>query len=323
MLVEKTVFSLLQTHECVIVPGFGGFISKRKSANIDFTTGIATPPYKEIGFNIKLQDNDGVLINSYSAQHLLSYKESEQKINQQVSEWNMVLSEGQPLQLQQIGHFWKDREGNVQFEQDRSFNYLLEAFGLASLEFVPVQEKSETVEILEINPKPARRNYIKYAAAAAIVLPLAFYSYWIPAKTPAFEAGMISYHDFNPLRKKESGKYAFQPIQLSSVDFHEELSVPMAQNPTPELQTSKVTQTETTAPITPVQMHLIAGCFSSAINAERLANKLNSLGFQATILHEGGLHKVSAGGAFSEEGLSSVKQKAQSLSIDLWLLKIK
>ena len=106
MLVEKTVFSLLQTHECVIVPGFGGFISKRKSANIDFTTGIATPPYKEIGFNIKLQDNDGVLINSYSAQHLLSYKESEQKINQQVSEWNMVLSEGQPLQLQQIGHFW-------------------------------------------------------------------------------------------------------------------------------------------------------------------------------------------------------------------------
>ncbi|NDB35527.1 MAG: SPOR domain-containing protein [Flavobacteriia bacterium] len=276
MLVEKTVFSLLQTHECVIVPGFGGFISKRKSANIDFTTGIATPPYKEIGFNIKLQDNDGVLINSYSAQHLLSYKESEQKINQQVS-----------------------------------------------LEFVPVQEKSETVEILEINPKPARRNYIKYAAAAAIVLPLAFYSYWIPAKTPAFEAGMISYHDFNPLRKKESGKYAFQPIQLSSVDFHEELSVPMAQNPTPELQTSKVTQTETTAPITPVQMHLIAGCFSSANNAERLANKLNSLGFQATILHEGGLHKVSAGGAFSEEGLSSVKQKAQSLSIDLWLLKIK
>ena len=323
MLVEKTVFSLLQTHECVIVPGFGGFISKRKSANIDFTTGIATPPYKEIGFNIKLQDNDGVLINSYSAQHLLSYKESEQKINQQVSEWNMVLSEGQPLQLQQIGHFWKDREGNVQFEQDRSFSYLLEAFGLATLEFIPVQEKAETIEILEINPKPARRNYIKYAAAAAIVLPLAFYSYWIPAKTPAFEAGMISYHDFNPLRKNESGKYTYQPITLSSLELNEEKQEANNQKPWPEPQAKKELIQETTAPIAPVQMHLIAGCFSNTSNAERLANKLNSLGFQATILHQGGLHKVSAGGAFSEEGLSSVKEKAKALSIELWLLKIK
>jgi len=322
MLLENTVFNLLQTHDCVIIPQFGGFISKRKSAKIDFSTGIATPAYKEIGFNIKLQEHDGVVINAFSVQHQLSYKESEQKINLQVVEWNRVLSDGQSLQLHQIGQFWKDQEGNVQFEQDRTFNHLLEAFGLTSLEFIPVQEKTETIEILEMEQQTARRNYLRYAAAAAIVLPLAFYSYWIPTRTTAFEAGMISYHDFNPLRKKESGKYVYHPITLSSLELNEEKRETFIQKSTPAPQEKKEEILAHTALISPVQVHLIAGCFSNAGNAQRLLDKLNSLGFQATILHQGGLQKVSAGGAFSEEGLASVKQKAQALSIECWLLKM-
>jgi nucleoid DNA-binding protein len=323
--IEQLVFSLLQTQECVIIPSFGGFIVKTKSARIDFEKGIAIPPCKDLSFNVKLKDHDGQLINSCSLENKLSYADSEALIQKHVSEWNENISHGNRLHLENIGYFWKSEEGNIQFEQDRSFNFLLSSYGLASVEFIPASIAETEKEATIIPIRVRKKQLLKYAAAAAIVLPIAFYSYWIPAKTPALESGMISYHDFNPLVEFNQGSYHYAPISLKKLDLPKvdvSKTETVVQNiPNEEPSTSNYHDLSSGPVISPQSMHLVAGCFANINNATRLVSKMKTLGFDAQLLQTGGLYKVSLASGFTAESLTAIQQKAKEASIDCWILK--
>jgi nucleoid DNA-binding protein len=323
--IEQLVFSLLQTQECVIIPSFGGFIVKTKSARIDFEKGIAMPPCKDLSFNVKLKDHDGQLINSCSLENKLSYADSEALIQKHVWEWNESISHGNRLHLENIGYFWKSEEGNIQFEQDRSFNFLLSSYGLAVVEFIPASSVETEKEATIIPVRVRKKQLLKYAAAAAIVLPIAFYSYWIPAKTPALESGMISYQDFNPLAEFKQGSYHYAPISLKKLDLPKvEVSKTetVVQNiPNEEPNTSNYQDPSSGPVISPQSMYLVAGCFANIDNATRLVSKMQSLGFDAQLLQTGGLYKVSLASGFTAESLTTIQQKAKEASIECWIFK--
>ena len=59
---------LLLEHDCVIVPGLGGFIANHMEAHYD-QEGDRTflPPYRTVVYNQQLQINDGLLVQSYMA----------------------------------------------------------------------------------------------------------------------------------------------------------------------------------------------------------------------------------------------------------------
>jgi len=42
---EDILIELLHKHECVVVPAFGGFIAKQKSAYVVFELGLIHPPF--------------------------------------------------------------------------------------------------------------------------------------------------------------------------------------------------------------------------------------------------------------------------------------
>ena len=323
--IEQLVFSLLQTQECVIIPSFGGFIVKTKSARIDFEKGIAMPPRKDLSFNVKLKDHDGQLINSCSLENKLSYTDSEALIQKHVSEWNECISHGNRLHLENIGYFWKSEEGNLQFEQDRSFNFLLSSYGLASVEFIPASSGELEKEATIIPVRGRKKQLLKYAAAAAIVLQIAFYSYWIPAKTPVLESGMISYQNFNPLVEFNQGSYHYAPISLKKLDLPKvEVSKTetVVQNIPKEEPSTNNHQFPSSEPvISPQSMHLVAGCFANIDNATRLVSKMKTLGFDAQLLQTGGLYKVSLASGFTAESLTAIQQKAKEASIECWILK--
>ncbi len=68
-------------------------------------------------------------------------------------------------------------------------------------------------------------------------------------------------------------------------------------------------------------MNFIVGCFGSKTNADNLVSKLKSEGLNAFILDvKGGLHRVSAGASLSNESMSEIRSKAQSLGLQGWLL---
>ena len=60
---------LLLENDCVIVPGFGGFVAHYAPATHVKEENLFLPPTRTIGFNPQLKLNDGVLVQSYMAVH--------------------------------------------------------------------------------------------------------------------------------------------------------------------------------------------------------------------------------------------------------------
>ena len=91
---------------------------------------------KHLLFNKHLIANDGLLINELATKTNCSFQDSESRISLFVEDINLKLKDSKQYQLPKIGVFHLDSEGNINFEQDRYFNFLLNAYGLTSVQFV-------------------------------------------------------------------------------------------------------------------------------------------------------------------------------------------
>jgi len=243
MRIEELIGDLLLRHNCVVIPTFGGFVAGQTSATFDANKGVVLPPRKSLLFNKQLINNDGLLVAAYAKEAQLSYDDAFVSMQDQVSSWQRKLAKGERVTIERVGFLFLDSEKNIGFEQDRFNNLLLSSFGLGKVHFVTeediqwvVQENSgrasipnETIETpiiplvqeqgVETDSEkltpiiPIQRSKAwKYVAAAAVFLPICFYSYWIPVRTPVLESGMISIQDFNPFHSKEQSHYVMEEI---------------------------------------------------------------------------------------------------------------
>jgi hypothetical protein len=141
MRIEQYLNDLLYEHDCVIIPGFGGFIGNYAPASIHPVHHTFLPPSKSLLFNVSLKQNDGLLASRIVTVDQISYDKANQKIRDFVENCNNRLMRGDELDISGVGKLWRDKEGNVQFEQDPAINYLADAFGLSSFVSLPVQRK--------------------------------------------------------------------------------------------------------------------------------------------------------------------------------------
>ena len=84
--VSQYISDLLYTHDCVIVPNFGGFVGNRKSAELNKKTGSLSPPSKQILFNRKLTTNDGLLFSYIAQKEEISQEKAKIKVENFVIE---------------------------------------------------------------------------------------------------------------------------------------------------------------------------------------------------------------------------------------------
>lgn len=405
--VEDIIGELLLRHNCVIIPGFGGFVAKQTSARIDYKNGVMTPPGKSILFNRQLISNDGLIVTEYALKNGFSFNQAQEEIQFLIAKWNLELSAGNRVSIDKVGYLFYDQERNICFEQDRFVNLLLSSYGLKSLHFLSdedveiaqhralVEEQkvasldavqpvvntkvSEVIEPLfvlqdavevevvqpviakmqvndqeieDISPSTTRikkSNTWKYIAAACI-LPLLFYSFWIPMKTDVLESKIISFSDFNPFHKKVNSLYEKKSVkeelnienkkseslkeQLSKIEsgdetysynLSSETFLLVTTDKAPEVVVDKIEQVSTTPISNTVaadKYHYIVGCFSDAVNAELLVKELKSKGFNALVKDKkGSLHRVSIGGANNQEDLTALIGKATAAGFDGWVLK--
>ena len=82
MSISKHIIELLHKHDCVIIPGFGAFLTKSIPASHD--NNIFSPPKKSVTFNGMLKENDGLLANEISAKENISYNASLKQIKKEV-----------------------------------------------------------------------------------------------------------------------------------------------------------------------------------------------------------------------------------------------
>jgi len=107
---------LLLEHNCVIVPGLGGFIANTASAVYnDGPEGdkLFIPPYRTIGFNPQLQVNDGLLVQSYMQAYDASYPAAYLQMEKEVEQLNMQLNLFGEYNLEGIGTLHKSLGQNI------------------------------------------------------------------------------------------------------------------------------------------------------------------------------------------------------------------
>lgn len=282
---------LLFGHDCVIVPGFGGFILNYTPARIDKSTGTFYPPVKQISFNRNLNHNDGLLVGRISITSAINYGDARNLVEEFVAGLKKKLADGEKVVFENIGSFINNHEGNIQFEPDRSANYHLDSYGLEPFQCLPLEGYDVRKRIVRhIEKDPVRQASIrKILWRAAVIIPLLSVMLVVPLKTDLFRA-KVEATSMNPLvtAEFENNKKAVDEDNYSETSKSEEKTEPIAvEADAPEVVIPVVSEVK--------NYFVITGSFKSEENAAIQVTRLREEGFSPEIVTtNNGFYRVCA-----------------------------
>jgi len=278
---------LLFSHDCVIIPGFGGFVGNYSPARIDKSTDTFHPPAKQISFNRNLNHNDGLLIGRISGTTGMNYGDARSMVDEFAASLRKKLDRGERITFDHIGTFINNQEGNVQFEPDRTVNYHLDSYGLESFRFPPLEEYNVRKRISRhISKDPVKRASVKKILwRAAVIVPVLAVLAAIPFSREIFKPGIES-STLNPLvntELDENRKAVEQTIKTEMpVAMEETAVIPVPESPPPPAGEE-------------MRYCLITGSFKLKQNAINQAELLKKEGFDPEILDApNNFYRVSA-----------------------------
>lgn len=137
----KYITELLEKQDCVIVPGFGAFVTEVISSQIHPITNRISPPRKLVRFNAQVQMNDGLLASYISYKEGIPFNESIKKINRLVEEIQSKLLVNKRFDGFEFGHFISNKEQKIEFILNNHF-VPNEFFGLPDLLFTPIERNT-------------------------------------------------------------------------------------------------------------------------------------------------------------------------------------
>lgn len=307
---------LLFSHDCVIIPGFGGFIGNYTPARIDRSISTFFPPVKQISFNRNLNHNDGLLVGRISSHSELGYGDARTIVEEFVAGLRKKLEKGEKVVLENIGSLINNQEGNVQFEPERNVNYHLDSYGLESFQFLPLENYDVRKRLINnLDKEPVRRPLTrKILWRAAVIVPLLGLMVFVPLKTNLLRS-KVETSNLNPLAKAEFdenneavSKVGNEPSSLATPETERQ---PVAENVVPVIEPQD-------------SYYIITGSFKVRQNAQLQADILSKQGYDPQIIEgPNGFFRVSA---MKCEGISSAEEKKDSISQNFpgsWVKKIR
>lgn len=325
MKLDHYISQLLFRYDCVIVPNLGGFVTNYKPASINPVKDTFYPPSKGISFNKNLSHNDGLLANAISQDNNISYEKALKIIEEAVFTIQQELKNRKKVAFENVGILFYDHENRLQFEPSATVNYLLESYGLSSFQQFPVKRKTLEDKIKEtpVLPISGSKNTKKWIAAAAVFIPLAFLTIWIPTK---FDIGSeLNYANLNPFKtvapvytERTSALPTIKKVVTPTVDEKTQ-TIQFIANEKPIVitqataeETAKVDSTYVETKKLKANFHVVGGCFAEKQNAQKFVQELINAGFEASIIGKRkGLFTVSYSGFSTRqeavEGLAQVK----------------
>lgn len=322
MRVEDYIEHLLYRYECVIVPGFGAFVTQKNSTTYQSHTHKFTPPSKKITFNKAIQNHDGLLAETIAKGESMDFESAKHKIQLFVNDFQTALSQDKVIEIPQLGRFCLDKEGKMSFEPNDYVNYFIESFGLGEMTLDEVSQTIEKTEEIEDSVKvrtletpskkevPAsslevavseeknRKPYLKYAAVGLIAFGLASF------------AGLYQYNTYVITHNDAEAQKAESLLQdkIQSAEFNYTFS---------ELPLSTI-KVETIQP----KYHIVAGAFRVESNAAKKVELLKAKGYDASLIgmNAYGLHQVVfASYVEKNEALAQLRKIKAIESPEAWL----
>jgi cell division septation protein DedD len=314
--ITAIIRELLFGHDCVIVPGFGGFVCNYMPSRIDRSSGTFHPPVRQITFNRNLLHNDGLLIQKICSTGI-TYGDARSMVEEYVSGIRKKLERGEEVRLEKIGAFSKNHEGSLEFEPDANVNYHLDSFGLEPFRCYPLEGYDVRKRIIPATEDAHRPAFRKYLWRAAVIIPLAIAVVAVSLNTNLLRPG-LELTSMNPvmnaqLEHNKAAVDSMETIVLKAKDttVHEQEAVapeviPVIEDTPAEQPAVSKTSVNNTVPataketssvkITAVrQYYIITGSFQSEENAGKQVRLLQAEGFNPQVVAgENGFYRVCA-----------------------------
>ena len=316
MVLERYISDLLYRYNCVVVPGFGGFLSQYKSSVHNIQSHSFSPPSKSLSFNKQLSSNDGLLVSYMAEVEKCTYEEMLEKVTTVVDTWKHTLDQGNRLTLENLGDLKSNKDGRILFQPSYQLNHLTSSFGLSSFVSTPIAREVLKKEVLAMEEKvpfiitPERRKenflrpYLKYAAIFLLAL----------------STGLTGYRLYNEgLNQRQLVVEKAQEKVAKSIQEATFFDTAPLELPT---LTLKVVSEKPQLGI----HHIVAGAFRYKANADKKIRLLKRRGFDARYLgtNNHGLHMVTySSHSDVDEALQNLRSIKNTQSQDAWLLSIR
>lgn len=328
---EKYIKELLFEHDCVILPGFGGFLTQYVSAEVHPITHKFTPPSKRLAFNEQLKSNDGLLVTAVALKENIERIEASARVVSYVQELKEQLNRKNLVEIQDIGRVFYNTHDKLEFEPDLSINFFEESYGLPELFFKPIERNFTTMN----KPSKAERadkNFVEndpYTAHETtpnnnglIVFAVLFL---ILCGATAFfylnqdNQGLASINPFVLLKDKnevavEAPKAVTPPAPVINEAAEETEVAEVPEEPV----TEKVITSQTG------RFFIIAGSFKKKENAIKLKEKFETEGRSVTLIEPSGAknnYRVSVADFDSKEtALSRLADLKSTYGKSIWIL---
>lgn len=288
---NKYISGLLFIHDCVILPGFGGFVTNYSDAEHENLSNTFHPPKKNILFNKNLTYNDGLLINYIAKNLKIDYKKAEDLVKTEVQNAWLKLEENSEVSFEGVGTFSFDKNRKLIFNPAITENFLTDSYGLSSFRFPPlnyeksVQKLSSNYNSFEMNN--GLKQTLKWAAIAIpIVGILALVPYVKNNNQQSATIGIVdSINDEVPIEDTHS---AMVPDSNISGMINQATDKKTALFYSEENQSITIRQ-QTDGKT----FHIIGASYKNVSNANKHAEELINKGLQAQVIENNNLYRVS------------------------------
>ena len=251
----KHIEFLLLENDCIILPGFGGFVAHYTEATYEAKNQLFMPPMRTIGFNPLLRLNDGLLTQSVMEVYGTNYGDALKMVTRWVNQLKKQLYEEGSVELSNVGQLRMSIRGTMDFVPFNSRLTTSWLYGLGSFELpelnkqplteVSVRRQKPVVDAPSLKPAVAAQRTQRHSFRRRAVT-LMKESQWtprvkelLPRLTPAMMQGaaavvavLVLFFIFSvPVKNTEvmgSGNYAqlmpselFERIEKQSVAIHE------------------------------------------------------------------------------------------------------
>lgn len=287
--VTQHIVKLLYDHNCVVVPGLGGFVTNYQPAKVHPTSFIFNSPSKSVAFNVHLSTNDGLLADAIAREEGISRREAEQMITRFTDMIRSALAEQKPVKLSGIGRLTMDVEGQIRFLPDNAQNFLLQSYGLPSFTAQPIArerviEPEPLKPVQTVTAKKKRKPTDALLPIAAVLL-IAMIAMQVFIQT---NMNGFNYAEILGLRKLDP-RYSLELIKYDPITFSVNPSVKYFRKTMPvvadSLQPAEPGNTEQTT-ATPVVGNIgestyfvSAGSFYSASQAQKVVDRIAEKGY--------------------------------------------
>jgi hypothetical protein len=302
---SKAITSLLYQHDCVTIPDFGSFIVNDSSAKYVEAENKFYPPGRYISFNPIIKSNDGLLANYISSKKSITYNEALRKISLKVLKWKKILSQD-TLYIQGIGEFILNDSENLVFTADKNSNFSKESFGLR-----PLKVQTISNSVLTYNQNTLKKYNSLNNEKKTLSLP-------IPLRNAAIFIFLLAGAYFVDLNYKESVfKNEIEQNKIerqNSIARLEKATFNLGEIPPLTVNIERKTTQN---------FHIIAGAFSSSMNADKLVSGLINKGYKSKKFpkNNDGLIRVTFGSFNTkEDAIIALRSIRDSENRYAWIL---